>query len=74
MIHVPTEIWLQIARYIPDQLLGSPQVMAICRVFLELGLDARWNNVAILTSNISQPTKLLERISYAIHLMKIHSS
>jgi hypothetical protein len=70
MVDVPAEIWLQIARFIPDELLNSSQMMAVCRVFLELGLDARWRNVAILTSKISQPTKLLKRISYAIHLIE----
>jgi len=70
MIDVPPEIWLQVARFIPDELLGSPRMMAVCRVFFELGLDARWNNVVILTSRFSQPTaKVLERISYATHFL-----
>ncbi|KIM39936.1 hypothetical protein M413DRAFT_29090 [Hebeloma cylindrosporum] len=66
MIDVPPEIWLQIAHFIPDELLGTPQLMAVCRTFFELRLDARWNNVVILTSGVHHPTKLLERISEPI--------
>jgi len=66
MIDVPAEIWLQIACFIPEQLLGSPQMMGVCNMFLKLGLHARWNNVAILTSKVSQP----RRSSYVTHLIE----
>ncbi|KDR76015.1 hypothetical protein GALMADRAFT_267734 [Galerina marginata CBS 339.88] len=59
--HIPPEIWLYIANFIPDDVLS--QMRTVSKVFLELAMDIRWKEATITTKNISQAMRILDRLS-----------
>ncbi|KAF8996536.1 hypothetical protein BDQ17DRAFT_1249705 [Cyathus striatus] len=61
---IPADIWIEIASFLPDELLRN--MLNLNRLFFRLAMGVRYRHISISTQNASLSRKLLNRFDPAI--------
>ena len=64
-IHIPAEVWLHIAEFIPDDTLRD--MLGVNKLFFNLALDARYKVVSLKSIRLST-MKRLSRLRWVVYV------